>query len=126
MPMKQAVSWVEIPAADLDRAQQFYEFLFEMEMEPMTLQNGLRMAVFPVEQGGVGGALCEHEEFYHPGHQGPLVYLSANPDLQKVLDRVEEHGGSILIPKTQISEEHGFMSVIEDCEGNRIALHSDG
>lgn len=123
--MKHAVSWVEIPAVDLNRAKKFYETLFGMEMEPMTLQNGLKMALFPVEQGGIGGALCEHEDFYHPGHQGPLVYLSANPDLRQVLDRVEGNGGKVVIPKTRISEEHGFMAVFEDCEGNRIALHSD-
>jgi len=123
--MKNAVSWVEIPASDLDRARQFYESLLDIEMEPMMLQNGLKMALFPVGGDGVGGALCEHKEFYYPGHQGPLVYLSANPDLQPALDRAEDLGGKVIVPKTQISEEHGFMAVFEDCEGNRIALHSD-
>lgn len=119
------ISRVEIPASNLERAQAFYEALFDIRMEPMTLQNGLKMALFPVEKGGVGGALCEHEDYYHPGHQGPLLYLSANPDLQKVLERVNNNGGAVVVPKTRISEEYGFMAVFEDCEGNRIALHSD-
>lgn len=123
--LKNAVSWIEIPADNLQRSQSFYQALFEIEMQPMTLGNGLKMALFPVEEGGIGGALCEYEDFYHPGHEGPLVYLSADPDLQPVLDRVEENGGKIVVSKTQISEEYGFMAVFEDCAGNRIALHSN-
>lgn len=123
--MKHAVSWFEIPAVDLERARKFYEAIFDIEMESMSLPNGLNMALFPVEEGGVGGAICEHEEFYHPGHQGPLVYLMANPDLQQALGRIEDNGGKIMVPKTQISEEHGFMAVFQDCEGNRMALHSN-
>jgi predicted enzyme related to lactoylglutathione lyase len=33
-------------------------------------------------------------------------------------------GGQIIQPKTQISEAIGFMGIILDSEGNRIALHS--
>ena len=55
---------------------------------------------------------------------GPLIYLNANPDVQHVLNKVEKAGGKILVPKTQISPEYGFMAVFIDTEGNRIALHS--
>ncbi|MGH2568517.1 MAG: VOC family protein [Bacteroidota bacterium] len=121
---KHAVSWFEIPADDLQRAKKFYEAIFETTLNEMTLANNLKMALFPTEDGTVGGALCEHHEFYHPGHQGPLVYLNGNPDLQAVLDRVTKQGGKVLIPKRQISPDRGYMAVIEDSEGNRIALHS--
>ena len=33
-------------------------------------------------------------------------------------------GGSIMVPKTEISPEYGFMGVFIDTEGNRIGLHS--
>ena len=55
---------------------------------------------------------------------GPLIYLNANPDVQIVLDKVIEAGGSIMMPKTEISPEYGFMGVFTDTEGNRIGLHS--
>jgi uncharacterized protein len=29
-----------------------------------------------------------------------------------------------LVPKTQISKEYGYMAVILDTEGNRIAFHN--
>jgi len=36
----------------------------------------------------------------------------------------EEAGGKVLQAKTQISEEHGFMALMLDSEGKRVALHS--
>ena len=123
---KHAVSWFEIPANDLQRAKKFYEAIFDTTLQEMTLANNLKMALFPTEDDSVGGALCEHHEFYHPGHQGSLVYLNGNPDLQNVLARIPQNGGKVIVPKTQISPEHGYMAVFEDCEGNRVALHSVG
>jgi hypothetical protein len=37
---------------------------------------------------------------------------------------VEAAGGKVLVPKTQISEDIGYMGVFLDTEGNRIAIHS--
>ena len=122
---KNAISWFEISATDITRAKSFYEKVFDTKLHEMSLPTGLKMALFPVESGGVGGAISEHAEFYHPSHQGSLVYLNANPDLQEKLDRVEGAGGKVIMPKTQISEEHGFMALFEDSEGNRVAFHSD-
>jgi predicted enzyme related to lactoylglutathione lyase len=45
-------------------------------------------------------------------------------DLSIELGKVEKSGGKILLPKTQISEEVGYMALFSDSEGNRIALHS--
>lgn len=74
---------------------------------------------------GVGGAIVYSGGFHKPSTtDGPLIYLNANPDVQIILDRVEKAGGKILVPKTPISDEFGFMAVIVDSEGNRIALHS--
>lgn len=122
--MASAAAWFEIPAGDLGRAKKFYESIFEIEMIDMDLGDEFKMTLFPVEEGGVGGALCELVDFYHPGYQGPLVYFNANPDLQTVLDLVEKNGGHVLQPKKQISEDYGYMAIFEDSEGNRVALHS--
>jgi hypothetical protein len=74
---------------------------------------------------GIGGAIVDSGGFHKPSStDGPLVYLNGNPDVQQVLDRVEAAGGKIMVPKTQISPEYGFMAVIMDSEGNRIGLHS--
>ena len=40
------------------------------------------------------------------------------------MNRVEAAGGKIMVPKTQISPDYGYMAVFIDTEGNRIGLHS--
>jgi len=125
MMFKNAVSWFEIPATDLNRAQKFYEDIFGINMVAADFPN-IKMRMFPLEdQMGVGGAICDSGGFHKPSAtEGPLLYLNANPDVQNVLDKVEAAGGKILVPKTEISPEYGHMAVIMDTEGNRIAFHS--
>jgi len=123
--MKNAVSWFEIPAKKLSRAKRFYESILDIKMEDMEIDDDLKMTMFPVKEGGVGGAICEQKKFYKPSHEGSLVYISANPDLQKVLDKVERNRGKIIQKKTIITDEYGYMAIIEDTEGNRVALHSE-
>ena len=122
---KNAISWFEIPATDLDRAQKFYEAILGVTLIPLDTPD-LKMRMFPTEDPmGVGGSLVYYPGFYKSSlTDGPLVYLNANPDVQNVLDKVEKAGGKILVPKTQISPEYGYMAVIHDTEGNRIAFHS--
>ena len=123
--MTHAISWFEIPATDLDRAQKFYETIFGIKLNPLDLPN-IRMRMFPIEDiNGVGGAVVDSGGFHKPSStDGPLIYLNGNPDLQQALDKVEAAGGQIMVPKTEISPEYGYMAVIIDTEGNRIGLHS--
>lgn len=124
--MKDAISWFEIGTTDLDRATQFYETIFNVKLNPLDLDN-IKMRMFPLDDmmTGVGGALVYSDGFHKPSAtDGPLIYLNGNPDVQIILDRVEAAGGKIMVPKTQISEEYGYMAVIMDTEGNRIGLHS--
>ena len=124
--MKHAISWFEIPSTDLDRATRFYETIFNVQLFPLDIAQ-IKMRMFPIEDPatGIGGAVVYAEGFYHPSEShGPLVYLNANPDVQIVLDRIEAAGGKILVPKTEISPEHGYMGIFLDTEGNRIGLHS--
>jgi predicted enzyme related to lactoylglutathione lyase len=121
-----AISWFEIPTVDIDRAQKFYEALLGITMVPVEMP-GFKMRMFPIQDTmtGIGGALVSSDDFYKPSAtDGTLIYLNGNPDVQIVLDKVEAAGGKISVPKTEISPEYGFMAVIIDTEGNRIAFHS--
>lgn len=124
--MKHAISWFEIPATDIERAQKFYEAIFQIQMINMDFP-GVKMRAFPLDNPmeGVGGTIIDTGGFHKPSlTDGPLIYLDANPDVQLVLDRVEAAGGTISIPKKEISPEYGYMAMFTDTEGNRIALHS--
>jgi predicted enzyme related to lactoylglutathione lyase len=126
MSFNNAISWFEIPATDLERATDFYEAIFETKLIPMDMEN-IKMRMFPITdmENGVGGAVVDSGGFHKPSAtDGPLIYLNGNPDLQKILDRVVDAGGTIMVPKMEISAEYGFMAVIIDTEGNRIGLHS--
>ena len=124
--MKHAISWFEIPSSDLKRAQQFYETIFGISLFPMDME-GIQMRMFPIDDPatGIGGAVVYSEGFHTPtATDGVLIYLNGNPDLQSVLGKVEAAGGKILLPKTQIAPEYGYMGIFLDTEGNRIGLHS--
>lgn len=124
--MNNAISWFEIPATDLDRATRFYETIFSIQLAPLDMPN-IRMRMFPLDDmmNQVGGAVVDSGGFHKPSAtDGPLIYLNGNPDVQQVLDKVETAGGKIMVPKTEISPEYGYMAVIIDTEGNRIGLHS--
>ena len=124
--MDNAISWFEIGTTDLGRATKFYETIFGVKLSPLDLDN-IKMRMFPLDDmmTGVGGALVFTNGLHKPSStDGPLIYLNGNPDVQNVLDKVDAAGGKIMVPKTEISPDYGFMAVIIDTEGNRIGLHS--
>lgn len=113
-----SVSWFEIPAINFQHAVDFYNHIYRMEME-ITASNEHTMAFFPSGDGAVvsgPGAV--------PGASGVLLYLSGGDDLSDILQRVEEAGGRIVMPKTQISNDAGYFAIFIDAEGNKLALHS--
>lgn len=118
------INWFEIPVSDYNRAKAFYESLFSIKMETLELGGAFKMGLFPTAKESDGGAICFHPDFYFPGNQGPLIYLNAGPSLSKLAANVERLGGKILIQPRQITEERGYMAVMQDTEGNRIALHA--
>lgn len=124
--MQHAISWFEIPSTNLERATKFYETIFNVQLIPMDTPN-IKMRMFPLDDmmTQVGGALVYSGDFHKPSlTEGPLIYLNGNPDVQNVLDKIEAAGGTITVPKTEISPDYGFMAVFIDSEGNRVALHS--
>jgi predicted enzyme related to lactoylglutathione lyase len=120
------VGWFEIPVNEMDRAIQFYEAVFEFKIDRQVVGT-LDMGWFPWEDDGVGagGSLVYYPKEYKPSADGPLIYFTASSgDLQNELERVIPAGGKILGEKRLIAEGFGYMAVIQDTEGNRIALHS--
>lgn len=117
-------TWFEIPAADLDRAIRFYETIFAVTLDRNACpSSGLRMGVFPIGDKGSPGAVIAGEE-YTPATVGCTIYLYGGEDLAVPLNRVEAAGGAVLLGKTFINEQAGYMAIIRDTEGNRIGLHS--
>jgi uncharacterized protein len=124
--MAPAITWFQIPAADMARATKFYETICATKLEPMDAGPDMKMSGFPGDwrSGEISGALvCGPGAV--PSATGTAVFLNANPDLQTVLDRVEAAGGKVLMPKTAIGMEGaGHFAMIADTEGNTVGLQS--
>ena len=127
MNYESIISWFEIPATDLQRATTFYETLFDVQLTVLDMPD-YRMRVFPVKDNmvNISGCIVEAQQGFHKASatDGVLVYLNGNPDVQQVLNKVEAAGGTIVLPKTEIGPDYGYMAIIIDTEGNRIGLHS--
>jgi len=122
-----AINWFEIPVTNFDRAKKFYESIFDYQM-PENQMGPARMGflLYDFQNGGRGGAIVHNPDFYTPSKNGTLVYLNCDPDLSVVLDKVVAAGGKVLQQKRNIGQNLGYWAVIEDSEGNRVALHSMG
>jgi predicted enzyme related to lactoylglutathione lyase len=120
-----ALNWFEIPAVDHARAKRFYEKIFDITMDEMNMM-GINMIFFPTDNklGKVGGAIVQ-SAMHKPSQEGLVVYLNANEQgMENVLNRIPENGGQVLMPKTKINDEVGYMAFFLDTEGNKVGLHS--
>jgi len=119
---RNALDWFEIPVQNLDRAQRFYETLFDAPLRREQMGEAT-LAVFSYDHPGVGGCLFAGGDL-QPSQQGTIVYLNAAPSLDAVLARVERAGGRIVTPKVQLPGDMGAFAHILDTEGNRVGLHA--
>ena len=120
-----SLNWFEIPALDIARATKFYETIFGIKMEKMQEMMGMKMSGFPADMGNgkASGALVQSQQ-HKPSMDGCVIYLNADPKIQTVIDRIEKANGKVLMPKTQISPEIGYMAFFIDTEGNKVGLHA--
>ena len=120
------VGWFDIPVTNMDRAIKFYETVFDLKLSRNQM-GPVDMAWFPwIDKGmGASGSLVYQKEFHKPSAEGTMVYLTAfSGDLANELKKVSTEGGKVVVPKTLITEEIGYMGIFIDTEGNRVALHS--
>ena len=119
-----ALNWFEIPVIDMERAKHFYQVILSIHMEDHEMM-GMQMAYFPFDAGNgkVSGALVKSES-HVPAMEGITIYLNGNPNLSSILEKVESENCKILMPKTLIDEQTGYMAFFADTEGNKIGLHS--
>ena len=121
--MGPALNWFEIPVRDIERAQAFYEAIFDAPMRRERM-GAHTLAVFPYDEESVGGCLISGGEVPAPSNQGTLVYLNAGPSLDAVLARVEAAGGRISQPRVALPGDLGCFAHLTDPEGNRVGLHA--
>ena len=137
--MGDLITWFEIPTKDFDRALSFYRNVFNRQMDIFVF-SGVRHGVFK-QEGRISGAIVESKN-KDSDQYGPVLFFNANPDMTEIIDLVKDNGGSILLPKTLITNTRsedgmaeipknlidgniGYFSYFEDCEGNKMGLYSN-
>jgi uncharacterized protein len=116
------VAWFEIPAVDFERAVRFYETTFGIQLTRQQFGDQ-PIAIFGYEEPATGGAIV-HSPSMKPSGDGVCVYLTAQPDVDTVLARVEKAGGKTNGQVIQLPQDIGYIAFFTDSEGNRIGLHS--
>lgn len=120
--MENVINFFDIPATDFNRALAFYKAILGLAITE-TEMSGTKMGFFPSDGKNASGAIVQGAG-YRPSADGVVVYLNGGQDLQHVLDKVAPNNGKVIVPKTHISPEVGYIGMFIDTEGNKIAVHS--
>jgi predicted enzyme related to lactoylglutathione lyase len=119
--MANQIVWFDLPVLDLDRAIRFYSAVLGVTVKKEEYP-GMAIGVLPHKDDEVSGCLHKSDTD-KPTTHGALLYFNAQGRLDEAIAAVEPSGGKILKPKHAIGP-YGFRAVVQDSEGNRIALHS--
>ena len=114
------IVWCDIPVAQLERASTFYRAVLGIQVERVDA-NGMLFAIFEHAEGN-GVCLVPHVD-YRGSQHGPLVYLNADQRIRAAVEAARKTGGAVVEEIHPIGP-HGFRAIIDDSEGNRVALHS--
>ena len=120
--MKHLTNWVEIPVKNMKRAVKFYSDILGVTLTEMEL-GSVTYALFPSEDKYNCGALAQGE-YYKPSADGVVIYLDGGEDLNRVLFRVAPAGGKVVMEKTFLADEAGYIGMFLDPEGNKIGLQN--
>jgi len=112
--------WFDIPVADLDRAAAFYRAVLNVKVQKEQFDD-FSFCVLEHHDGN-GGCLVPNAKEV-AGGAGILVYMNVEGRIRDAVAQTARLGGSVLEATRGIGP-HGFRAVVQDSEGNRIALHS--
>ena len=120
--VKNSLAWYDINVSNLERAVAFYSKLLDGELK-IEAQGGMKFAVLPHEgEEGLAGCLAQVEDFV-PCTNGILIYLDVDSRIIDATRIARENGGKVISDIQEVAP-WGYMSIILDSEGNKIALHS--
>lgn len=115
--------WFELPATIFERAVKFYHDVLDVDIVKEEM-GGLKLGLFPHDdKTSVSGAIIHGMDF-KPSKEGSIVYLNGGDNLATALSKVKDAGGEVIIPKTYLGAEIGYIAHFIDTEGNRVGMHS--
>jgi len=121
--MANVVVWADIPVLDIDRARAFYAHVLGSPVEymPGTTEVAILKSPGETDPMDVSADLALSQSTPSTTH-GTTIYLGAMGDIDGMVARAVEAGGSILAEKA-FMDMVGWIAFIQDSEGNRIGIH---
>lgn len=110
------VSWFDIPADDPQRAQRFYQDVFDWKFDKWNGPMDYWMAITGTEEPGINGGLSKRM----PGQIGITNTITV-PSVDEFSKKVSEKGGELIIPKMAIPGI-GWFAQCTDTEGNVFGI----
>jgi len=118
------VSHFEIPFDNQQRAQKFYQDVFDWQINKfgdmdyytaMTCKSDPN-TMMPSESGAINGGLLKRDSTV----KHPLLVIDV-PNIDDHIKKIEDAGGELIMPKVSV-DDSGFFARVADPEGNIIAI----
>ena len=116
------IGWFDLPADDVGRARKFYQSLLGWKIEPAKDFLDKTQQRHSIVTGEPQVGSMHTGGLYKRMMPGGIMVFAIVKDMDRVLARVEQLGGKVLMPKTEIKDLKLIFSVIEDTEGNTLGL----
>ncbi len=122
------VGWFEIYVQDIDRAQQFYQSVLQVQCTDLTdpTEDNLKMKMFSGDENamtkpGSNGALVQMAGMPSGGNSTIVYFICEDCSVEE--SRVGSAGGTVFKSKFSIGP-YGFIALCTDPDGNMFGLHS--
>jgi predicted enzyme related to lactoylglutathione lyase len=109
------VGFWELRVTDIERASAFYGEVFGLVASPFG-----EYVMLSTADGAPIAGLEQVEEA--PPSDGFFRPTFDSDDLEADLAAVEAAGGSVIVPRSVVSEEYGWWAAVADPFGNRLQL----
>jgi len=124
--MEDLVVWNSIPVSDMDRACKFYAHVLGLPFAAPPGMDGVALPGRPpgADESQPPSRIVAFNLYLggQPSDAGPTVYLSSRGDIDGMIARVREAGGTIDQDKQYQGEMIGWTAFFIDSEGNRIGI----
>lgn len=123
--MGNPVTHFEIAGKDGERLAEFYRSLFDWEIhqfdwEMIPFTKGIYGVIASPDRGLKGHIFPTTDDMDFSNHV--TIYILVD-DLHATLEKIESHGGKILIPPQKIPDNRGVLAMFQDPSGNVIGIH---
>lgn len=124
--MDNLVVWTSIPVSDLDRAIAFYSRVVGVAFVRPPGIDGIAVPDRSLEAAPDRIVALNLYVGGEPGSGGSMVFLSSRGDIDAMLERVREAGGTVDMEKEYGGEMIGWTAYFIDTEGNRVGIEQWG